>query len=122
MTLYGRFIIEINITGKEMLFLLKREVFDCLFSKEDIQMVYRMLIGKTSGELITDEGKYKLTVTSKKRIKICFQNQADNVIYKYNVGIRFLWKRNLKDAMCEGLMDVVAGVMFDQEDRRATDS
>lgn len=115
MILYGRLIIEIKVSWKVMLFLLKREFFDYLYCKEEMRSVYRMLTGRAPGELMSKTGKYKLTVTGKKRIKICLQNQSDNVIYKYKVGIRLLWKRNLQDAMCEGIMDVAGKVMFEQE-------
>lgn len=106
MVLYGKLIIETRVSRKVMLFFLKREYFDYLYSKDEIKSIYKMLIGKTQGELISKNGKYKLTVVAKKRIKICLQNEQDNVIYKYNVGSRFLWKNCLQDAICEGQMDM----------------
>ena len=122
MILYGRLIIEIKVSWKVMLFLLKREFFDCLYSKEKLWLIYRMLAGRAPGEAVTDNGKYKLTVTGKKRLKICLQNQTDNVIYKYNVRIRFLWKKILQDAMCEGIMDIAGKTMYETKDKRITDS
>lgn len=106
MVLYGKLVIETKVSGKVMLFFLKREYFDYLYSKEEIKSIYKMLTGKAPGVLISKNGKYKLTVTAEKRIKICLQNEKDNVIYKYNVGIMALWKNSLQDAICEGQMDM----------------
>ncbi len=105
MVIYGQLIVEIKVSRVDMLRLLKKIYFDEVLSKEQMKALYRLLTGKEAGELISEEGEYKLVVTRGKRLKISLHNQFDVVKYTYTVGIGFLWRRGLRDAMCEVVLD-----------------
>lgn len=105
MVIYGQLIVEIKVSRVEMLRLLKKTYFDEVLSEEQMKPLYRLLTGKEDGELISEDGKYKLVITRDKRLKISLHNQFDVVKYTYTVGIGSLWKRGLQDAMCEAVLD-----------------
>ncbi len=105
MAIYGQLIVEIKVSRVEMLRLLKKIFFDEMLSEEQMKTLYRLLIGKEEGELISEDEEYRLVVTRDKRLKISLHNQFDVVKYTYTVGIGFLWKRGLQDAMCEAVLD-----------------
>ncbi|MBE5949583.1 MAG: hypothetical protein E7261_11250 [Lachnospiraceae bacterium] len=106
MVIYGQLIVEIKVSRVEILRLLKKIYFDKVLSKEQMNALYKLLSGKEAGELISEDGEYKLVVTRDKRLKISLHNQFDVVKYTYTVGIGFLWRRGLQDAMCEAVLDI----------------
>lgn len=105
MVIYGQSIIEIRVSKIEMLRLLKRIYFNRIVSKEQIKSVYRLLVRKEPGELISEGKEYRLVVTRGKRPKISLHNQLDGVKYNYTVGIGFLWRKSLQDAISEAVLD-----------------
>lgn len=105
MAIYGQLIVEIKVSRVEILRLLKKIFFDEMLSEEQMKTLYRLLTGKEEGELISEDEEYRLVVTRDKRLKISLHNQFDVVKYTYTVGIGFLWKRGLQDAMCEAVLD-----------------
>jgi len=105
MAIYGQLMIEIKVSRVEMLRLLKKIYFDEALSKEQMKALYKLLTGKEEGEFISEDEEYRLVVTRGKRLKISLHNQFDVVKYIYTVGIGFLWRRGLQDAMCEAVLD-----------------